>query len=197
MEKILYIVIILLAFVLVILLAAIVFFLFRYLKMKETEKIQSTPADADHPSYKKMPPEVKENIKKAKESKSQLVGSFCVDHPDLAAKGRCSISDELYCELCLTKEKDIKLARKFLNLFLDHEWPVFSLINNSEVGANKLNEVMRVKKELWKEKQLPIITQRQFKINIENDKIETFTAIMIRDIDKEIAEQRFGFLTDH
>lgn len=197
MEKLLYIIIIILAVILVVLLAAIVVFLFRYLKLKETEQIQSTPADPGHPAYQKIPTEVKETIKKAKESKNQLVGSFCIDHPDLPAKGKCSISDELYCELCLTKERDVKIARKFLNLFLDNEWPTFLMLNNNEVGANKLNEVMRVKKELWRERQIPIISQRQFKINIESDEPEIFTVLMVRDSDKEIAAQRFGFLTDH
>lgn len=165
--------------------------------MKEGEKLKATPLDKSHPAHNKIPPEVRTNIEQAKESKKQLVGSFCVDHPDLAAKGRCAISDELYCELCLTKENDVKIARKFLSLFLDNEWPTHYMINNSEVGADRLNEVMRVKKELWKDKKIPVITQRQFKINIENDKIETFTAVMFRDEDKEQAVLRFGFLHDH
>lgn len=197
MEKILYFVIIGLVLVLVILLITIALFLFKYLKMKEGEKLNSSPLDKNHPLNKKVPPEVKSNLEQAKELKKTMVGSFCIDHPDLAAKGRCSISDELYCELCLTKENDIKIARKFLSLFLDNEWPTHYMINNSEVGADKLNEVMRVKKELWKEKEIPVITQRQFKINIENDKIETFTAVMFRDVDKGDAKIRFGFLHDN
>ena len=197
MEKILYIVIILLVLILVILLITITAFLYKYLKLKEGEKLKSSPLDKDHPSFKKIPLEVKSSIEQAKESRKQLVGSFCVDHPDLPAKGRCGISDELYCELCLTKENDVKIARKFLSLFLDNDWPTHYLVNNNEVGADRLNEIMRVKKELWKSKQIPVITQRQFKINIENDKIEIFTAVMFREIDKEIALQRFGFLHDH
>ena len=197
MEKILYIVIILLVLILVILLITITAFLYKYLKLKEGEKLKSSPLDKDHPSFKKIPLEVKSSIEQAKESRKQLVGSFCVDHPDLPAKGRCGIFDELYCELCLTKENDVKIARKFLSLFLDNDWPTHYLVNNNEVGADRLNEIMRVKKELWKSKQIPVITQRQFKINIENDKIEIFTAVMFREIDKEIALQRFGFLHDH
>lgn len=197
MEQALFIIVIILGLILVLLLGAIVFFLFRYLRIKEKNSSELSPnaLSKDHPSYKKVPKEVRENIHSAKESRKQLVGSFCVDHPDLPAKGRCAISDELYCDLCLTKENDVKVARKFLNLFLDHEWPVFQMLNNEEVGADKLNEVMRVKKELWKDGQIPIITQRQFKINIESDEIETFTVIMVREVDKEVAKQRFGFLT--
>lgn len=197
MEKLLFIIVIILAVILVLLLGAIVYFLFRYLKIKEANSEEGTALDKDHPSFKKIPKEVKENIQSAKESKKQLVGSFCVDHPDLAAKGRCSISDDLYCELCLTKEKDVKIARKYLSLFLDHDWPTVYMLNNEKVGADKLNELMRVKKELWKEKEVPVITQRQFKINIENDEIETFTVVMIREIDQEVAKLRFGFLTEH
>lgn len=180
-----------------VLLIAILVFLFKYLKMKEGEKLKTSPLDRSHPAHNKIPAEVKADLAQAKEARKQLVGSFCTDHPDLPAKGRCAISDDLFCELCLTKENDVKIARKFLSLFLDYEWPTHYMINNNEVGADRLNEVMRIKKELWKEKEVPVITQRQFKINIENDKIETFTAVMFRDIDKESAKQRFGFLHDN
>ncbi len=201
MEKLLLGIIIILAVVLVVLLIAITIFIFRYLKLKELEKKSSliSSHNLDKSSaVSKMPNEVKETIEKAKEASPEVGPSgFCVDHPDLASKGMCAISNKLFCDLCLTKEKDVKIARKFLNLFLDHEWPMQYMMKDSEVGADKLNEVMRVKKELWNSSQIPIITQKQFKINIENDKIEIFTVIMIREKDKAIAEQRFGFLADH
>ena len=201
MEKFLYIVIIILAIALIVLLAAITVFLFRYLKIREAEKkenfIGGVKGFSANALSSKMPKEVKDAIDQSKEVKFEgAAGGFCVDHPDLHSKGMCAISNKLYCELCLTKEKDVKIARKFLNLFLDHKWPVKYMINNSNVGADKLNEVMRVKKELWNSSQIPVITQKQFKINIETDDIETFTVVMIRDKDKVITEQRFGFLDE-
>lgn len=201
MENLLFIIIIILSVILVVLLGAIVVFLFRYLKMKEADTKDSLSSSeiklGSNAISEKMPEEIKKTIQQAQEAKVEGTSvGFCVDHPDLPSKGVCAISNKLYCELCLTKEKDVKIARKFLNLFLDHDWPVQYMVNDTEIGADKLNEVMRVKKELWNSSQLPIITQKQFKINIESDEIEIFTVIMIREKDKAITEQRFGFLTE-
>lgn len=124
----------------------------------------------------------------------ESIGQKCVDHPELDAKGICSITDEPYCELCITKEKDVKFARKFLNLVLDSEWQTFFFESNKALGADKLNELYKIKKDLWKKQQIPLITQKQFKINIETDEIEAFTLIMARSEDIGQVEAKLDFL---
>lgn len=121
-------------------------------------------------------------------------GQNCIDHPELPAKGMCNISDQPYCELCLAKEGDIKFARKFLDLILDNTWEEIFILNNEELGADKLNRLFEVKKHVWKLEDLPIITQKQFKINIENDRIEAYTMVSCRMEDKDSISLKFDFL---
>lgn len=170
---------------------AFVFF-FKYLKLRE-ERIPQ----AEESKLNKIPKEIQEAIEHAKSIGANLVGRHCVDHPELPAKGTCSISNEIYCELCLTKENDVKIARKFLSLLLDNEWDHLYMINNEFSGADKINELMRVKKNLWKEQEIPVITQQQFKINIENDKIEAYTVVMAREQDSELVKKTLNFLETH
>lgn len=125
---------------------------------------------------------------------SQL-GPKCVDHPHLYAKGICSITDEPYCELCITKENDIRFARKHISLVMDSEWETLYFLQNERVGADKLNELLTIKHEKWKHENLPLITQKQYKINIENDHIETYTVVMSRVDDKDIWTKDLNFLT--
>ena len=192
MENILFILVIILALVVIVLLAVMIYFIAKFLKLRDS---QQQPQTLSSGFEDKMPKEVRSEVEAAKASKENMLGKFCIDHPDLEAKGRCSISDEIYCELCITKENDVRIARKFLHLFLDSEWKNTFILNNEDVGADKLNELMRVKKEIWSGHSIPIITQKQFKINIESDKIEIFTVVMSREQDEVMIEKRFGFLT--
>lgn len=202
MENLLFAVVILLCIILVVLLAVVVFFLFRFLKIKEKALLSKNEAGNNNITLKHkgsnfIPSVVHTEMVEAKKYIQQnpsASGSFCIDHPELPAKGICSISDEAYCDLCITKEKDIRMARKYLNLFLDNDWLELFMINNNSTGADKLNETMRLKRELWRDSQIPVITQKQFKINIESDEIETYTVIMGRENDQDTIQEKLSFL---
>ena len=198
MENLLYVVVILLCVILVVLLAVVVFFLVRFIKIKENalqDKDASNESILKHENTKTMPNEVHAEVMAAKtQLESNVSSGFCVDHPELPAKGVCSISDNAYCDLCITREKDIRIARKYLSLFLDNEWLDTFMLNNSSAGADNLNELMRVKKELWRGENIPVITQKQYKINIESDEIEIYTLVMARENDQELIKERLSFL---
>ena len=114
-----------------------------------------------------------------------LASQNCIDHPEVPAAGMCCLSDEAYCDQCLAKENDLKFARKYLGLVLDNAWEDILVIRNESVGTKKLQEFYQSKKQLWLEFGTPIIAQKQFKINIENDKIEAYTMIKCRPEDKD------------
>ncbi len=186
MENILIGVVALLAILVIALLVVVIIFLFKFLKIKEQE--------LSLPQKEKYSPEIQNLITELNRKKEEVNGQFCIDHDELPAKGNCSISDEAYCELCLSKEGDIKLARKHLNLYLDHEWKDLYILNDEEVGADILNDLVRIKKDLWGKEEIPLITQKQFKINIEKDRIEAYTLVKARVDDSDIIQDKLRFL---
>lgn len=196
MEKILFAIVILLIVILIVLIGVVGYLLLKYLKLQEQR--QARPNHGVSSYEDKMPKEVKEQIEKARSQKQldSVHGQFCVDHPENMAKGKCSISGEPYCELCITKEKDVRIARKYLHLFLDNTWENIFFIEDEILGEEKLAKLMDLKKEIWSNDGTPIITQKQFKINVETDMIETFTVVMARPEDSEMVKSKFSFLTD-
>lgn len=186
MENLLIAIVILLAILVVGLLAVVIFFLSKLLKNRE-----SSPGTSGE---RGISPEVMKAIEEANHIKTNTTGQFCVDHSELLAKGMCAISNEVYCDLCITKENEVKVARKYLDLWLDSEWEDVYMVSNQLIGADKLNELIRLKKELWKEQSIPIITQKQFKINIENDRIEAYTMVKGRKEDEPLIKSTFDFL---
>jgi hypothetical protein len=185
MEKLLIAVVVLLAILVVGLLVVVVIFLSKLIKMKEKPVSESS---------NDISPEVMDAIEQANQTKNNVPSQFCIDHPELPAKGMCSISNEVYCELCLTKEDDVKLARKHLDLWLDSDWEDIYMVSNELTGADKLNELIRKKKEIWLSQSIPMVTQKQFKINIENDRIEAYTMVKARVEDRDLIKTNFDFL---
>lgn len=185
MENLLIAIVILLAILVIGLLGVVVVFLSKLIKLKETNNGDRS---------KEISAEVMDAIEQANQNKSNVPSQFCIDHPELVGKGMCSISNEVYCELCLTKEDDVKIARKYLDLWLDFEWEDIFMVSNEVTGADKLNELIRLKKEFWHKQNIPLVTQKQFKINIENDRIEAYTMVKGRAEDRDLIKTTFDFL---
>ena len=173
MENILIGFIIFLSLILLFLLGAILYFL---KKIVESNSKKSLNAEINKEEY------------------SEFSSQSCVDHPERPAVGICSLSDEPYCELCLAKENDLKFARKYTNLVLDSQWDDLFVLANEEVDQSKINHFYDFKREKWNQDSLPIIAQKQYKINIENDKIEMYTIIKCRVEDKYSLTHELNFL---
>ncbi len=129
-----------------------------------------------------------------KEEYSAFSSQTCVDHPDRPAAGICAVSDRPYCELCLAQENEVKFARKYTDLVLDSHWDDLFVLSNDELEQSKLVHFYEFKKEKWQNDSLPIIAQKQYKINIENDKIEMYTIIKCRAEDKYTLTHELNFL---
>ena len=193
METTLLIIVIILAVLVLMMMGLVSYFLFRYLKLKEKQSSINIPLTPNIP-VEKVPKELLSEINEASLKQREMVGQFCDNHPEHPAYGICSISGEVCCELCITKENDIKISRKYLNLFLDNEWSTLYLLKNNNFGEEKLAEFFNLKNKLWKESGIPIVSQKQFKINVETDEIELYTLFMARESEKEIIKPKFDHL---
>lgn len=190
METILIILVSFLSFLILILLVVIAFFMYKFLKLKE-----NSPSDnSDLQVHKTHSKNISKELQNAKDAQDMAGERFCSDHPEVVATGVCAISDRFYCQACLLKEGDVKLSRKYLNLYLDASWETLFFLNDNEIGPEVLSHLTHVKQRVWKEEKLPIITQKQFKINIEDDSIESFTMISVRDIDQKYIMKKLNFL---
>ncbi|MBC77937.1 MAG: hypothetical protein CME64_18165 [Halobacteriovoraceae bacterium] len=163
----------------------------RYLKLQEQKN--EPKKDAQEPEVLQTRPKAPSDVLKS--IRTQLkTGLYCVDHEDQVATGHCAISGEAYCEHCLTKQKDIKVAKKFLDLYLDSEWVEVAMMANAEVSQDAVDRLVKVKRCLWEENSLPMIVQGHYKINVQNDEIEAFTVIIARKEDCDYIQKELSFM---
>ena len=177
----------------------------RFLKLKEQEaalKKQSSPDAGESPSSQEnsstsssvLPaPSAGADILKAIKSR-QKQSLYCLDHPDMMAVGQCAISGDSYCEHCLTKQKEVRLAKKYLDYYLDSEWVEVAMVSNQEISQDCAERIIKVKNFLWQEKSLGMIVQGHYKINVQNDEIEAYTVIIAKKDDSDYIRKELSFI---
>lgn len=156
--------------ILIVLIVFLVFFSLKFIKKNELSKSEESP------------------------SKNIVKSPFCFDHPDLLADGTCSIDGECYCEQCLTKVDDIKIARKNIDAYANYEWCELGMFKNSKSDHDFKERIYKIKYELWQNRKIPFIIRGHFKINVENDAIETFTTLMCRKQDEKLMKKELSFI---
>lgn len=190
-----------------ILVAALVFIVMRLLKnnsqktvqvnINEDEdamdsiKVQKLDKKSSNMSHRVM---LNDQVRQMKEMYDQLQtssGEYCSDHPDLVSVGVCAISGKNYCEHCLKSFQSLKIGKKYMNLYLDHEWAVFMTLAKESTFADPPKEVLDLKYRLWSESQIPVIVQSQFKINIDSDEVESFIVLKARTMDIDVIQSQF------
>lgn len=192
-------VIILIVFI-VVLIGLLAYFGHRFLKIRELEakKVQSSTDQKTETKkkssmiHKKINPELLEALRAKKEEAEHSL--YCVDHPDEFAKGKCAISGEPYCGHCLTKQGDVRISRKYLDLYLDNEWAEVMMIPNDDHNKDVKSRLMKMKKEMWETENLPLIVQEHYKINVQADEIEEYTVILSRVDDLNYVKKELSFI---
>lgn len=204
MENLLIILVISLLVAVIILIAVLSYFGNRFLKLKEKNLKEKSDQPEDNLEKtisllrEKQPidPEVLKSLRSSQKIKQKKIESsvFCKDHPDEYSNGKCSISGDSYCEICLTKQDDIKIARKYLDLYLDHKWQELFMVPSGKENKDLMERIYNVKMDLWKTQSLPVIVQGHFKINIHDDQIEEYIVVLAREEDQALVREKLSFI---
>jgi hypothetical protein len=136
------------------------------------------------------------DLLKALRSKKTQGDLFCIDHPKTHSSGICAISGEYYCEECLIKQDDIKLAKKYADIYLDNKWVQVFMFPNTGIAPESIDTIVETKKQLWQKQSVPLIVQGHYKINVDTDDIEAFTVVMSREEDFENIKEKLSFLKE-
>lgn len=128
-------------------------------------------------------------------SHNNLSGDYCIDHPSEVSIGNCAISGNAYCNHCLKTFQNVKVGKKFLNMYLASDWIDFLIIPKKDIYEDVDINLLELKRQLWEQNQLPVIVQNHHKINIDDDKIESFTVFKGRKADLDALRIRFRELS--
>lgn len=119
---------------------------------------------------------------------------LCKNHEEKNSVGICAICEDEFCVDCLKQIESVNLCPEHFSIYASHTW---SAITNQRTTPNDPNDgvyIYKFKQQLWKNNKTPSFILNEYKIQVENDFIETYVQLHVRDEQKEdISEQLENF----
>lgn len=170
-------------FLLFIILALIGLLAFVFVKLILNPKKQEAPlaAPTNHP------PPKKEDIISLKKISEEAVSEkfFCENHPESPSVGGCLICEDVFCEKCLIEHDGMYFCKEHFKIFANNRWRQITDVRTTPDTPDDGLFIYHFKRKIWKEDQVPSFVLTHYKINLEQDFIESFIQLNVREGDAE------------
>jgi hypothetical protein len=181
MEQTTLILIIVTLFLLVVIVGILTLLIF---KLFGKDKSFTNPAisktdDALHPDISKSEfhPEIIERIKGMEKVKPKRAHLFCPNHTEEPGETMCAICDKIYCRSCIKPFKSLHFCKEHLPLIMRFDWEEVITIKTSTHDPEQGVRLYDVKKEIFEIDDLPTYVETHYKINVDQDYIETYLVL--------------------
>lgn len=160
------------------LMGGMIFMLFRLLATTKTKN--ATPVLATKPFLKP----TSKNIIEAKEFIIEKY--YCVHHKDAPSVGTCLICEDVFCDDCLIDHESMHFCKAHFQIYANYKWKQITDTRTAPDTPEDGLYIYNFKRDLWLNKNIPSFVMTHYKINIENDYIESFIQLNVReeDVDK-------------
>lgn len=140
---------------------------------------QEPTGEAPHPdvSKDKYHPAILERIKELEKIKPRKADLFCPNHTDEPGEVVCAICDKLYCKACIKPFKTMHFCKEHLPLIMRFDWDEVLTIKTSTTDPEKGVRLYDIKKQVFEQKNIPTYVETHYKINVDQDYIETYLVL--------------------
>lgn len=128
-------------------------------------------------SNNKFHPEIFDRIKNLKKISSKNNQVFCPNHSDIPGEVSCAICDKIFCKICIKPFKTMHFCNEHLPLLMKNEWVDIITLKTSTTNPEKGVKLYEIKKEIFEKDQIPTYIETHYKINIDQDYIETYLVL--------------------
>jgi hypothetical protein len=175
------------------LMGAMIFILYKLLTKKETTTIVHDQNHHVHPNKQVL------EVAALKKKHEQIQENYyCIHHKEEASVGSCLICEEVFCEDCLIEHDGMHFCKEHFRIFANHKWKQITDVKTTPDTPEEGVFIHDFKRELWKERNLPTFVMTHYKINIENDYIESFIQLNVREEDAEkLSEELKNYKAQH
>lgn len=162
-------------FLLLIILLLIALIALVLVKLLLTSKNENTPAPVVLPATATGPSAL---IKKL--SDEAVVEKFyCQNHSEIPSAGSCLICEDVFCEKCLIEHENMYFCKEHFKIFVNNKWKQITDVKTTPNTPDDGLFIYHFKRHIWKEKQVPSFVLTHYKINIEEDFIESFIQLNV------------------
>lgn len=143
-------------------------------QQKVSKEVELISKDNNSPSYH---PEVMERIREIEKVKQRRADLFCPNHPDEPGETVCAICDKLYCKSCIKPFKSLHFCKNHIPLIMKHDWDEIITIKTSTSNPEEGVRLYEFKQLLLQKDNLPTYIETHYKINVDQDHIETYLVL--------------------
>ncbi len=138
------------------------------------DKLQKNQIETQHLN---LHPQIVDRLKvldKIKPKKSEI---YCLHHANEPGEVSCAICDHMFCSACIRPFKSMYFCKEHIQLIMRHDWGEVLTIKTSTTDPEEGVRLYEVKKEFFENENLPTYIETHYKINIDQDYIETYLVL--------------------
>lgn len=174
----LYAIILFLLFIILLLIALIGMVLIKLLFNNKNENItKAIHAETERPV---LVPAIETANKIKKLSEETVVEKYyCENHPDIPSVGSCLICEDVFCEQCLIEHDSLYFCKEHFKTFANNKWKQITDVRTTPNTPEDGLYIYHFKRHIWQNNKIPSFVLTHYKINIEEDYIESFIQLNV------------------
>ena len=142
--------------------------------------------------FKEFHPQVQDRIKNLSHTNPRDTSLFCQNHNNEAAEGSCAICDDYFCSTCLKPFKNLQYCKDHFSLIMRFEWQEILTLKTSSSNPEEGVLLYDLKKGFYQSMNKPSYIETHYKINIDQDYIETYLVVFGRFEDVDDLKIKFN-----
>ncbi len=158
-------------------------------KMSKTQGIQV--AKEAEVSQSEFHPAILERMKDMEKLKPKRADLFCPNHSEEPGETVCAICDKLFCRSCIKPFKTMHFCKEHLPLIMKHDWDEVLTLKTSTQDPEQGVRLFDAKKEIFQNDEIPTYVETHYKINVDQDYIETYLVLYAQKDSIEIIKEKF------
>ena len=104
----------------------------------------------------------------------------CPNHREEGVKGVCAICEKKFCEKCLrTAEEGPTFCLEHIKTFLNTSWAEIGRTRTTPDNPDAAAHLYKAKREFLKKHSFPCFISTSYKIDVQNDQIDSFVSLCI------------------
>ena len=141
-------------------------------------------------------PAILERLKEMDKLKPKRADLFCPNHVEEPGEASCAICDRLFCRACIKPFKALHFCKEHLPLIMTQDWDEVLTLKTSTEDPERGVKLFEIKKEIFQKDAIPTFIETHYKINVDQDMIETYLVLFAEKSKLETLKIQLAYLAD-
>jgi len=110
----------------------------------------------------------------------------CHNHKDQPTVGACLICEDVFCETCLIEHEGLFFCKDHFKTYANNHWKQITDLKTTPNTPEEGLFIYEFKRKVWNKNSIPSFVLTHYKINVEDDLIESYIQLHVREEDEAL-----------